>query len=82
MDRNAIKRRHVCDTSVIDHLAREMLQPKPEPACESARNWGSSAVSVQVDERCGSNAHIGRIRFVFRDLFCFHARYCHWSRLA
>lgn len=44
--------------------------------------WGSSAVSVQVDERCGSNAHIARISFVFRDLSCFHARCYRWSRLA
>jgi hypothetical protein len=44
--------------------------------------WGSSAVSVQVDERCGLNTHIGRIRFVFRDLSCFHARCYRWFRLA
>src|SRR3954447_3880115 len=42
-----------------------------EKVGEEAFKKGSSAVSVQVDERCGSNAHIGRIRFVFRDLSCF-----------
>ncbi|HVI76604.1 MAG TPA: hypothetical protein VM715_00265 [Candidatus Acidoferrum sp.] len=36
MDRNATKRRHVRDKSVIDHLAREMFQPKPEPASEKS----------------------------------------------
>ena len=43
---------------------------------------GSSAISVQVDERCGSNAHIGRIRLSFCDPSCFHARCYRWSRLA
>jgi len=33
-DRDATRRRHVRDQSVIDHVARELFKPPPEPAAQ------------------------------------------------
>ena len=34
MDRSTTKRRHIREKSVIDHVARDLFQPPPEPAAE------------------------------------------------
>src|SRR4051812_3726899 len=36
MDRSATRRRHVRDKSVIDHVARDLFKPPPEPAAEKS----------------------------------------------
>ena len=33
-DHDATRRRHVRDKSVIDHVARELFKPPPEPAAQ------------------------------------------------
>jgi hypothetical protein len=51
MDQKATKRRHVCDESVIDHLARELYQPKPEPASEKTTGpSGTTETGLSVEE--------------------------------
>jgi hypothetical protein len=35
-DRDATRRRHVREKSVIDHVARDLFKPPPEPAAEKS----------------------------------------------
>jgi hypothetical protein len=52
MDRKATKRRHVRDESVIDHLARELYQPKPESASEkTAAPGGTTETGLSVEDQ-------------------------------
>ncbi len=52
MDRDATRRRHVRDKSVIDHLARELFEPKPEPASEKpAGPSGTTETGLPVEEQ-------------------------------
>ena len=37
-DRDATRRRHVRDKSIIDHVARELFKPPPEPAAEKTEH--------------------------------------------
>src|SRR3954454_1138986 len=37
-DRDATRRRHIRDKSIIDHLARELFKPPPEPAAEKTEH--------------------------------------------
>jgi hypothetical protein len=36
MDRSAARRRHVREKSIIDHVARDLFKPPPEPAAEKS----------------------------------------------
>ena len=36
LDRSATRRRHVREQSVIDHVARDLFKPPPEPATEKS----------------------------------------------
>src|SRR5215211_5242991 len=36
MDRSATRRRHVREKSIIDHVARDLYKPPPEPAVEKS----------------------------------------------
>ena len=38
MTDEATRRRHVRDKSVIDHLARDLFKPPPEPAAEKSEH--------------------------------------------
>jgi hypothetical protein len=52
MDRGATRRRHVRDKSGIDHLARELFEPKPEPANEKPSNpSGTTETGLSVEEQ-------------------------------
>ena len=53
MDRDATRRRHVRDKSVIDHLARELYQPKPEPSNEKTTGptSGTTETGLSVEEQ-------------------------------
>jgi len=52
MDQEATKRRHIRDKSVIDHLARELYQPKPESASEKATSpSGTLETGLSVEEQ-------------------------------
>ena len=52
MDRNATSRRHIRDKSVIDHLARELFQPKHEPASEKTSNpSGTTETGLSVEDQ-------------------------------
>jgi len=40
------QRRHVRDKSVIDHLARKLFEPKPEPAAETGGGHPASTTET------------------------------------
>ncbi len=52
MDREATRRRHVRDKSVIDHVVRELYQPKPEPSNEKTIGPnGTTETGLSVEEQ-------------------------------
>jgi len=52
MDRNATRRRHVRDKSVINHLARGLFEPKPEPASEETGTpSGTTETGLSVEDQ-------------------------------
>ena len=51
-DRDATRRRHVRDKSVIDHVARELFKPPPEPAAQkSNRPSPTTDTGLSVEEQ-------------------------------
>lgn len=51
-DRKATRRRHIREKSIIDHLARDLFKPPPEPAAEKNDNPKSTTdAGVPVEEQ-------------------------------
>ena len=51
-DRNATRRRHVREKSVIDHVARDVVKPSPEPPAEKSDHPNSTAeTGLPVEEQ-------------------------------
>ena len=51
-DRKATRRRHIREKSIIDHLARDLFKPPPEPAAEENDNPKSTTdAGVPVEEQ-------------------------------
>jgi len=52
MDQDATRRRHVRDQSVIDHVARELFKPPPEPAAQRGnRPSPTTETGLSVEEQ-------------------------------
>ena len=47
----AAQRRHVRDKGVIDHLAREVFKPKPEPSEKSQEQSSTTEAGLSVEEQ-------------------------------
>ena len=51
-DRAATRRRHVREKSVIDHVARDLVKPPPDPAVEGAEHPKSTTdTGLSVEEQ-------------------------------
>ena len=51
-DRDATHRRHVREQSIIDHVARDLFKPPPEPAAEKIKRPKSTTeTGVPVEEQ-------------------------------
>ena len=51
-DRDATRRRHVRDQSVIDHVVRELFKPPPEPAAQKGnRPSPTTETGLSVEEQ-------------------------------
>ena len=51
MDRSATKRRHVRDESVIDHLARNLYQPKKEEEKTGEPQDSRTSTGLSVEDQ-------------------------------
>ena len=51
-DRDATRRRHVREKSIIDHVARDLFKPAPEPAAEKTeRPKSTTETGLPVEEQ-------------------------------
>jgi hypothetical protein len=51
MDREATKRRHVREKSVIDHLARKLYQPKKEEEKPDVQQDSQTSTGLPVEDQ-------------------------------
>ena len=51
-DRDATRRRHIREESVIDHVARDLFKPPPEPAAEKTEHpKATTETGLPVEEQ-------------------------------
>jgi len=51
-DRDATRRRHVREQSIVDHVARDLFKPPPEPAAEkSERPKPMTDTGLSIEEQ-------------------------------